>query len=219
MTATMRLACLLALFPASMALANGSAEAGAAKAAACSACHGAPGANSLMGEYPNLAGQNAAYIERQLHLMHDGKRTAREGDAMSAMMAPMAATLSDQDIADVAAYYATLVPAGLEADAAYWQAGQRLYRAGDRERGIPACAACHGPVGRGNPAAGYPALRAQQAMYLVKQLKAYGADTRYTHNEKGVSNGGDVGQIMRSIATRLTENDMRDLAAYVEGMR
>jgi len=210
--------CVLALLATPISWSKGSATDGAAKAATCLACHG-PNGNSVNGEWPNLAGQNAAYVERQLHLLHDGKRVGKTGDAAAGLMPPMAATLNDQDIEDVAAYYAMQVPSGLEADPSYWEAGQELYRDGDRARGIPACAACHGPVGRGNPAAGYPALRGQQSVYLTKQLGAYGADVRYTKNDKGVSTGGDNAAIMHTIASRLTEADMRNLASYIQGMR
>ncbi|MGB8692031.1 MAG: c-type cytochrome [Steroidobacteraceae bacterium] len=215
--------CVLSLLvvPATWSLAawsKGSATDGAAKAATCLACHG-PGGNSGNSEWPSLAGQNAAYIERQLHLLHDGKRTGKAGDASASMMPAMALTLSDQDIQDVAAYYATQTPTGLESDPSYWEAGQKLYRSGDRARGIPACAACHGPVGRGNPAAGYPALRGQQSMYVIKQLSAYSSNVRYTKNAKGASDGGDYAAIMNTIAARLTETDMRDLASYIQGMR
>lgn len=215
--------CVLSLLvvPATWSLAawsKGSATDGAAKAATCLACHG-PAGNSSNSEWPSLAGQNAVYIERQLHLLHDGKRTGKAGDASASMMPAMALTLSDQDIQDVAAYYATQTPTGLESDPSYWEAGQKLYRSGDRARGIPACAACHGPVGRGNPAAGYPALRGQQSMYVIKQLSAYSSNVRYTKNAKGASDGGDYAAIMNTIAARLTETDMRDLASYIQGMR
>ena len=219
MTATIRLACCaLLLLAAPISWSKGSAEAGAAVAATCLACHG-PNGNSINAEWPNLAGQNAAYIEHQLHLLHDGQRTGKAGDASAAMMPAMAVTLSDQNMEDVAAYFSQQAASGLEADPSYWQAGEKLYRSGDRARAIPACAACHGPTGRGNPAAGYPALRAQQSLYVIKQLGAYSADVRYSKNDKGVSFGGDNGNIMHTIAARLTDEDMRNLASYMQGMR
>ena len=219
MTATIRLACCaLALLAAPVSWATGSAGAGAVLAATCIACHG-PNGNSVNGEWPSLAGQNAAYLERQLHLLHDGRRTGKVGDAAAAMMPAMATTLSDQNIEDISAYYSQQTSTGLEADPSYWQAGQRLYHSGDRARGIPACAACHGPTGRGNPAAGYPSLGAQQSMYVIKQLSAYSADVRYAQNAQGVSAGGDSAAIMHSIAARLSEADMRNLASYLQGMR
>jgi cytochrome c553 len=191
----------------------GSAEAGATKAAACLACHG-PNGNSTNAQWPVLAGQNAAYITAQLKHFHDKTRVDPSG-----LMPPQAAALSPQDIADLAAYFSLQTPSGLEADPSYWQNGQNLYRAGDPSRNIPACIACHGPVGRGVPAAGFPQLRAQHAEYILAQLQQYASDTRYTRDAKGQSNGGLYDQIMHTIASRLTQEDMRDLASYVQGMR
>jgi cytochrome c553 len=197
---------LLAVGAAPAALAAGSAEAGATKAATCTACHGANG-NSTNQQWPVLAGQNAAYIESQLQHFHDKTRVDPSG-----LMPPQAASLSKQDIEDLATYFSLQTPNGLEADPSYWQAG-------DPQRQIPACMACHGPVGRGVPAAGYPQLRAQHAVYIVQQLTQYAAGMRYTHDAKGTSNGGPDSQIMHTIASRLTPQDMRDLASYVQGMR
>lgn len=201
------------LFGTSAALAAGKAEDGASKAGTCLACHGAMG-NSTNPEWPSLAGQNAHYVYQQLKLWHANSRV----DA-SNLMPPMAAPLSDQDMQDLAAYYAQQTPTGLEADPSYWQAGQALYRGGDKARNIPACMACHGPIGRGNPAAGYPALRAQHSVYTVKQLTNYAAGTRYLKDAKGVSAGGPNSEIMHTIAGRLTQEDIRNLASYIQGMR
>lgn len=192
---------------------TGSAEAGATKAAICVACHG-PNGNSTNPIWPVLAGQNAAYISAQLKYFHDMTRVDPSG-----VMPSQATKLSPQDIADLAAYFSSQVPAGLEADPSYWQTGEKLYRTGDPERGIPACMACHGPVGRGVPAAGFPQLRAQHAVYLIAQLSQYASDTRYTRDGKGQSSGGLYDQIMHTIAGRLTPQDMRDIASYVQGMR
>ena len=204
---------MLAVLTAPGAMAAGSAEAGAAKAATCVACHGAAG-NSVNEQWPSLAGQNAAYIEGQLKHFHDKTRIDASG-----AMPPMAAALSDQDMQDLGAFFAQQVAAGLEADPSYWQAGAQLYRGGDRARNIPACMACHGPVGRGNPAAGFPVLRAQHAVYTIAQLSDYAADKRYTRNDKGDSSGGPNAEIMHTIAGRLTQQDIRNLASYVQGMR
>jgi cytochrome c553 len=197
----------------SSALAAGSAEAGATKAATCVACHGVNG-NSTNDQWPSLAGQNAVYIRTQLREWHDKTRQ----DSLNLMPA-MAAALSDQDMDDLAAYFSQQTPTGLEADPSYWQAGEKLYRGGDRARSIPACMACHGPVGRGNPGAGYPALRAQHSVYTVKQLTDYASDARYTKNDKGDTNGGPNAQIMHTIAATLTQEDIRNLASYVQGLR
>jgi cytochrome c553 len=192
---------------------KGTAEAGATKATVCIACHG-PGGNSTSDIWPSLAGQNASYIVGQLHLWHDNKRIDPTN-----LMPAMAAPLSDQDMLDVAAFFSTQIPDGHEADPSYWQAGEKLYRGGDRSRNIPACMACHGPVGRGNPAAAYPALRAQHSVYVVRQLTDYATDARYVIDSKGASEGGPNSEIMRTIAKRLSTEDIRNLASYIQGMR
>jgi cytochrome c553 len=191
-------------------LAAGTVAAGAGKVATCLACHGMNG-NSLNGQWPNLAGQNAAYIEEQMKLLRDGKRP-------NPVMMPQAQQLSDQDIADVAAYYAAQTPTGLEADPSYWQAGANLYRSGDPKRSVPACIACHGPLGAGNPAAGYPALRAQHSVYVVKQLGDYAAETRYRDAAGNIAQSRN-GAMMVTIAKRLSAEDIRNVASYLQGMR
>jgi cytochrome c553 len=203
----------VAVLGAPVALAAGSAEAGAAKAAACVGCHG-PNGNSVNDQWPTLAGQNAVYVKAQLTYFHKQVRINPSG-----LMTAMGATLSDQDIEDIAAFYAAQTLIGLEADPSYWKAGEKLYRGGDPARSIPACMACHGPVGAGNPAAGYPALRAQHTGYTLQQLTEYAADQRYTRDAKGASNGGPYGDIMHGIARRLSQEDMRNLASYIQGMR
>lgn len=189
----------------------GDAAAGAAKAATCTACHGLNG-NSVNPEWPVLAGQNAAYVADQTRRFRDGQR-------VNVLMQPMVQNLTDQDIADLAAYFATQTPTGHEADPSYWQAGEALYRGGDATRDIPACLACHGPVGRGVPAAGYPALQTQHSVYTIKQLNDYANDTRYTKDSAGVSQSGPNAHMMNTIAARLTAEDRRNLASYIQGMR
>jgi cytochrome c553 len=196
-----------------LAHAAGSAAAGATKATICVACHGANG-NSTNPAWPALAGQNAAYLKAQLKYWHDKTRVDPSG-----IMPSQAANLSPQDMEDLAAFFSVQVPTGGEADPTYWQAGEKLYRGGDTSRNIPACMACHGPVARGVPTSGYPQLRGQHSVYVLAQLQQYAADTRYTHDEKGVSTGGLYGQIMHTIASRLSPEDMRNLASYVQGVR
>src|ERR1700686_4895005 len=150
----------------------GSAEAGAAKAAVCQACHGANG-NSTNPEWPSLAGIGADYIAEQLKDFKEGKRT-------NPVMMPNAMSLSAGDMADLGAYFDSLTNTGLEADPSYWQAGEKLYRGGDPTRAIPACMACHGPTGRGNEPAKFPALRGQQSVYVMKQLNDYASGARTT---------------------------------------
>lgn len=190
---------------------GGSAEAGATKNVTCIACHG-PNGNSVNPEWPSIAGQNANYLAEQIKLVRDNKR-------VNVLMYPMVKDLTDQDAQDLGAYYASQTPTGLEADPSYWKAGEKLYRGGDVARSIPACMACHGPVGRGNPAAAYPALRAQHAVYTSKQLDAYAAETRYMKDAKGRVQAGPNVQIMAAVAARLTAEDRRNLASYIQGMR
>jgi cytochrome c553 len=183
------------------ALPAGSVEAGAAKAVVCQACHGANG-NSTNPEWPSLAGLGADYIADQLKNFKDGKRN-------NPVMMPNTANLSPDDMADLGAYFDSLTNTGLEADPSYWQAGEKLYRAGDAARAIPACMACHGPTGRGNEPAKFPALRGQQSVYVAKQLNDYASGVRST---------GPNG-IMQTIAKRLTPDDIRNLASYLQGIR
>ena len=112
-------------------------------------------------------------------------------------------------MADLAAYFSSQVNTGLEADPSYWQAGEQIYRAGDKARGIPACMACHGPTGRGNEPAKFPPLRGQHSVYVSKQLTDYASGARTT---------GPNG-IMQTIAKRLSPEDIRNLASYVQGIR
>jgi cytochrome c553 len=191
-------------------LTDGSAQEGSTKAGVCLACHGMNG-NSTNPEWPSLAGQSAVYVAEQLRLFRSGAR-------ISPVMQPMATGLSDDDINDLAAYYATQTPTGLESDPSYWKAGEQLYRVGDHARNVPACIACHGPMGAGNPGAGYPALRAQHAVYTVKQLTDYAKGTRYQQTQDAGAHARNA-QIMITIAQRLTAEDMRNLASYVQGMR
>lgn len=189
----------------------GSAEAGAAKSATCVACHG-PGGNSTNPEWPVLAGQSAHYLQQQIASFRDGARP-------NPLMFPMVKDLTDQDILDLAAYFSRQTPSGGEADPSYWKDGEKLYRGGDPARGVPACMACHGPVGRGVPAAGFPALRSQHAVYTIKQLTDYAADSRYLKDDKGARRGGPNVPMMVTIANRLTPEDRRNLASYIQGMR
>ena len=183
------------------ALPAGNPEAGATKATTCAACHGANG-NSTNPEWPSLAGIGADYIAEQLKNFKEGKRA-------NPVMMPMAAALSADDMADIGAYFNSLTNTGLEADPSYWQAGEKLYRGGDAARQIPACMACHGPTGRGNEPAKFPALRGQQSGYVVKQLTDYASGARTT---------GPNG-VMQTTAKRLSPEDIRNLASYIQGIR
>ncbi len=184
-----------------VAAAAGNAQAGAAKAVVCQACHGANG-NSASPQFPSLAGLGADYIAEQLQNFKDGKRA-------NPIMMPMATPLTPQEMQDLGAYFDTLPNTGLEADPSYWQAGEKLYRGGDKARGIPACMACHGPTGAGNEPAKFPELRGQHSEYVVKQLTDYASGARPP----------GPGGIMPVIAKRLSPEDMRNIASYVQGLR
>src|SRR5580700_11932380 len=180
-------------FVTTLAIPAPSVEAGATKATTCQACHGANG-NSVNPEWPSLAGLGADYIAEQLKNFKESKRN-------NPVMMPNAMSLTADDMADLGAYFDSQVNTGLEADPSYWQAGQKLYRAGDSARGIPACMACHGPTGLGIEPAKFPALRGQHSVYVVKQLNDYASGARTT---------GPNG-VMQTIAKRLSPEDMRDL--------
>ena len=174
--------------------------AGPAKAQVCTACHG-PDGNSTSPIWPNLAAQNPSYIVAQLKAFKAG---TRENPAMM----PMLAAVEDKDMQEIADFFAaqSLHVGTIAATDAL--AGQKLYRGGDAERGIPACMACHGPNGAGNPGSAYPALQGQHPEYVVLQLQSYRDGKRKT----------DPQQMMRMISKRLTEEDMKNLAHYVSAL-
>ena len=180
----------------------GDATAGQAKAAACGACHGMDG-NSTDPQYPKLAGQSEQYIVHQLENFKSGKR-------QNPIMLGMATPLSEQDMHDVGAYFASKTALPGVADQALVEHGQQLFREGDAKRGIPACMACHSIDGRGNPGAMYPQLESQHAQYVQATLKAW---------HDGTSWGTDAhSQIMPAIAQKLSTDDIAALASYVEGL-
>jgi cytochrome c553 len=194
----------LAAFDAQAAsLVDGSAEDGKAKALTCTACHG-PEGNSANAAWPNIAGQNAPYLLAQLQAFKSGTRS-------DPLMASQAMLLADEDMADLAVYFESL-PAAAQAvkDPGSIDRGEALYRGGNIEKGISACLSCHGPTGDGNPAAKYPALRGQHADYTAKQLRDYASGARASVGKTNV---------MRDIATRLSETDIAALASYVQGLR
>ncbi len=189
----------------SVAHAQGDAAAGEAKAAICAACHNADG-NSSVEMYPKLAGQNASYLFKQLKEF----KAAAEGKAgrSNAIMAGMVMPLSEQDMQDLAAYFAgkTVTPVAVPDEVV--AAGKALYMGGDAARGIPACMACHGPRGEGLSAAGYPSLSGQHPGYIKTQLESF---------RKGERNN-DPNGMMRDIAMKLSDEDIRILSSFVAGL-
>lgn len=179
--------------------------AGKAKAAtSCASCHGADGSTSVSPNVPKLAGQNEAYISKELLDFQLGPKGGRN----SPVMANFVAGMSKADIAVLAAYYASLPCAVGTAKPENIALGQKLYRGGDIQRGIPACAACHGPDGWGNPPAAFPGLSGQNSSYVADQLKAFRSGTRRN----------DWNQIMRDIAAKMTDQDIDAVANYVSGL-
>lgn len=183
-------------------LIEGSADAGKAKSLTCSACHGADG-NSVNPLWPSLAGQHATYAYEQLKAFKDGRRS-------DPLMSGQVLALEEQDMRDLAVYFEAQAPAARAvADPSAVSKGEALYRGGDRENGASACMACHGPKGQGNPAANYPSIAGQYAVYTAKQLRDYANGSRRSTRPT---------QAMRDIAARLSEEDIVAVAAYIQGL-
>ncbi|MGJ4802972.1 c-type cytochrome [Luteimonas sp. SDU82] len=196
----------------------GDAENGATLAGTCAACHGLDGNPPDGLPYPRIAGQSERYIAQQLALFKSGERNT----GLAAAMIPFATPLSPQDMRDLGAFFATKSPGagiaddGLVEGGAYdgkkfYEIGQQLYRSGDAARGIPACMACHGPAGQGNPGPAYPAVAGQEAAYVDRRLQEY---------RSGETSLGDRHQfdIMAEIAAPLTDQEIQALASYLQGL-
>ena len=191
------------LFTHAESLVDGSVEAGKAKAVICAACHGQEGV-SVNPMWPNLAGQSASYIVSQLQAFKRGER-------VDPLMSSQAMLLSDEDMNNVAVYFESL-PAAVAAigDASKVTKAEGIYRGGLEDKEVPACLACHGPTGRGNPAAGYPALNGQHTDYTAKQLRDYASGARKSDGTT---------REMRSIASRLSEDEIVAISSYVQGLK
>ncbi|MEX2332867.1 MAG: c-type cytochrome [Pseudohongiella sp.] len=183
------------------AYAQGDAAAGEGKVAVCAACHGADG-NSDLGSNPKLAGQGERYTLKQLR---DIKSGAREVPLMTGLLDNM----DDQDLMDIAAFYAEQEITLEGADPDLVPLGQQIYRAGITDLGVAACSACHAPTGNGMAQAGFPSLGGQHAEYIETQMKAFRSGER--------DNDGDSAP-MRIIAERLTDAEIEALASYVSGL-
>jgi cytochrome c553 len=180
----------------------GNVDAGKTKSATCAACHGADG-NSVTPDWPSLAGQHASYIVRQLEAFKSGER-------QDVTMKPFADMLSEQDMLDVAAYFASQKQTPKGADPALVSLGQQIYRGGVPERGIAACIACHGPGGHGNPVSSYPRIGGQHAPYVGKTLRQYASGDRRSDV--------DMNQMMRNVAALLLDDEINALSSYVQGL-
>jgi len=192
----------VAMLCSGLVLAQGDATAGAGKIAVCMACHGNDGNLSQLPDVPRIGGQNEKYLLKQMLDIKSGARAAP-------LMTGTLGALNEQDLADVAAYYASQpVPLGAT-ETEKVALGEALYRAGLPEIGAAACSACHSPDGQGLASAGYPALSGQDVAYTEMQLKAFRDGLRQN----------DDAEVMRSIAARLNDAEIAALASYVSGLR
>ena len=190
----------------------GDAAAGKDKAMTCTACHG-PDGNSAVPTFPKLAGQGEKYLLKQMQDIRDGRRPVPT-------MAGQVDNMTDEDLADIAAWYASQTMTGGQADPELIELGASVYRAGDSSRGVAACIACHGARGGGNSPAGFPALAGQYAEYTADQLRKFriGADNTLEQNPNGRVNDGDT-RIMRDIATVMTDNQIEAVSSFIAGLR
>lgn len=189
------------------AQAAGDPVAGKALNVTCVACHGEDG-NSPSDLYPKLAGQHAGYLEKQLR---DFKASMSSGGTVgrnNAIMMGMVATLSEQDMADLSAYFASQTMSPNTTPPELADAGQQLYMGGDLERGIAACTACHGPRGNGTQLSGFPKISGQYGSYIKSQLEMFRSGER----------NNDLNGMMRDVAMKLTDEDIELLSGYLGGL-
>lgn len=182
---------------------KGDAAAGKLKAQPCAACHGADG-NSTVTNWPKLAGQYESYLVKQLKDFRLGEKGPRFEPSMYGMVA----SLSDQDIADLAAYYAAQKSTTGKTQQAYFDLGEKIFKGGNLQTGVTACAACHGPSGMGSQAAGFPKLAGQHALYLEQQLQ----------NFKNKARTNSPSEMMATISHALSEEEMKAVSSYIEGL-
>lgn len=190
-----------------VAVAGGDPEAGKTKAVTCAACHGNEG-NSAIAMNPKLAGQHEKYLAKQLHDFRLASQTGGAEGRNNAVMNGMSAGLSDQDIADLAAWFASQTMSKGETPEDVIEAGQALYAGGDLERGITACIACHGPRGNGMGLANFPDISGQHVDYIKSQLEQFRSGQR----------ANDLNGMMRDISKKLTDEDIKILSQYVAGL-
>lgn len=206
LAASLLLVCAVPAFAQKEAAKPGANKAQSIASQVCAACHSADG-NSTIPANPKLAGQFPEYLNKQLndYKAAQGKKPARENPVMNGMVA----SLSAQDMKALAEYFAgqPLKPA-LASDKDLVALGQKLWRGGNPETGVPACAGCHGPAGAGIPGQ-YPRLSGQHAEYLAAQLKLFREGAR----------ANDPGGMMRGVAARMSEREIRAVAEYAAGLR
>jgi cytochrome c553 len=179
----------------------GDIEAGKTKSAVCAACHGTDG-NSTNAAWPSLAGQHASYIYKQLTDFKAGRRN-------NASMTGMVALLNDEDMKNLAAFYESQQPKAMAFDGDRIETGESIYRGGITETKVAACMGCHAPSGEGNGPAGWPSLKGQHPEYLVTQLQSFKQGTR----------ANDTGKMMRNAVVRMSDEEMKAVAAYIAGIQ
>ncbi len=186
---------------------EGDVEAGKTKSATCAACHG-PDGNSTIPANPKIAGQHESYLYKQLKEFKLGMTSGGKEGRVSAVMGGMSMGLSDQDMKDLAAYFAsqTMKPGSTPEEVV--ASGQALYRGGDMKRGIAACQACHGPRGVGQSLAGFPQVSFQHPEYIKTQLELFRSGER----------ANDKNGMMQDIAMKLTDKDIEILSKYMAGL-
>lgn len=194
----------------SLVFAGGDAAAGQAKTAMCAGCHGADG-NSALANFPKLAGQGEKYLTKQLQDIKSGARPVLE-------MTGMLNAFSDQDLADIAAYFASKNIQMAGAKEENLDRGERVYRGGNLETGVPACTGCHSPAGNGNDPAGFPALGGQFAQYTAKQLRAFRTGADDPQNPAARTNDGDA-KIMRGVAAHMSDVEIDAVANFIAGLK
>lgn len=190
------------------------AQKGKDKSGVCAGCHGADG-NSAAGSFPKLAGQHPKYTVKQLM---DMKKPVEEGGRVVPEMTSFLSNLSEEDMADIAAYYAEQTMQGGAAQEDLVAKGESVYRAGNQKTGVASCTGCHGPAGFGNKGAGFPKLAGQHAAYIEKQLKAFRTAANEPGAEGARANDGEERR-MRDVAAQMTDYEIRAVASYIEGLR
>lgn len=182
--------------------AAGDAAAGKAKSAVCMACHGPDGNSPNNPLWPKLAGQHSEYLKKQ---MVEFKAQTRK----EAMMLPMMLPLSEEDMDNLAAYFSSQPMKGGKGKKELVALGEEIYRAGNSKTGVTACLACHGPSGNGNSVAKFPSINGQHAAYAEKQLKAFRAGER----------NNDMNKMMQNVASNMSDEEIKAVASYIEGLR
>ncbi len=204
--ATAALTCMVSMAQAADLL-QGDAAAGEAKAVTCGACHGADG-NSVVPSFPKLAGLGEKYLLKQMQDIRDGRR-------MVPTMAGQVDNMSDQDLADIAAFYDSKARSYELADADLVELGRKVYMSGIMERKVAACSGCHSPTGKGNSPGGFPGLAGQHPDYIAAQLKMF---RKGYEDPAGRTNDGDT-KIMRTTAFELSDLEIEAVASYAAGLR